>query len=153
MPFKTNNPGCPCGCASGNTVILFGCPCAVPLTLTMTVTNSSANFHIFHDATLQWQTTPGGLAGLGGGANAMLSTATFTDDSSTNPFRYFFFCASAYFCLARVYEQSPYGSPYLEQIRYRWLAGASGNTCSPFSLTNGIIFTGGDSATTIAITG
>jgi hypothetical protein len=44
-----------------------------------------------------------------------------------------------------------YGSPYRDTIRYRWLAGYAGNTCSPFLLSNGQIFSGGDASGVVTI--
>ena len=128
-----------------------GCPCLVPGTIYMSVVHPEANFHMFHDATLVYGAVPSGLAPLGLGANAFLSTASFNDDFSADSFRYHIFCSSGFYCLTRVYEASIYGSPYLEATRYRWLSGLTGNTCVPFLLTNGKIFSGGDASTVITL--
>lgn len=138
-------------CCCTNATLLLGCPCPVPTTLYMTVTHPEVNFGMFQDCILQYGPVPAALAPLGLGANAMLSTAFFHDDFSTDNFRYLFFCSSGFWCLTRVYETSIYGSPYLEATRYRWLSGLSGNTCSPFLLTNGRIFSGGDASTVITL--
>lgn len=128
------------------------CPCAsMPPTLAMTSSHPSSNNGIFQNATIAYMATPSGLAPLGLPANAFFSTATFPDAFSDDEFRYYFRCLNGYYVLTRLYEESIYGSPYQDIIRYRWYIGLPGNLCQPFGLTNGTIFTGGDSTCVVSI--
>ncbi len=149
---KKHQPGCPCCPATGGgTTTLPGCPCASPLTITQSVTNPSANYNIFQNATIVYGPVPPGLSALSLGANAYLSTAEFTDSLSSDKFRYRFFCSAGFFCISRVYEVSVHGSPYSDATLYRWLAGSGGNTCTPFLMVSGTIFGGGDPSTAVTL--
>ena len=86
------------------------------------------------------------------GASSYLSTRTFTDNATNDQFWYYFTCYFNYYILTRVYVTSAYGSPYRDQIRYRWLVGLSGNTCSPFLLSKGAVYAGGDSSCVVTLT-
>jgi hypothetical protein len=130
-----------------------GCPCAsVPSTLTMSVSKPLSNYQIFHNCTLQYYSpVASDYAKLALGSFAWLSTETFTDQFSTNPFRYYFSCYQGYYALSRVYAKTNAGPAYVDSIRYRWLAGFFGNTCAPFLLTSGSIFSGGDASCIVTI--
>ena len=131
-----------------------GCPCAyIPTTLNMTSSKPSSNNQIFQNATFNYGPPPAGLAALNLGTNCYLSTAQFKDFSTNDMFWYYFSCFQGFYILTRVYAVSTYSSPYRDQIRYRWLAGTTGNTCTPFSLTAGAIFSGGDASCKVAISG
>ena len=134
-------------------VFIPGCPCAsVPETLTMTVSKPLSNYQIFHNCTLQYNSpVPSDYTKLSLGSFAWLSTATFTDQFSTNPFRYYFGCYQGYYALSRVYAKTNAGPAYVDSIRYRWLAGFFGNTCTPFYLQSGSIFSGGDASCVVTI--
>ena len=134
-------------------ITLPGCPCAVPRTLNMSVVHPEGNFGMFQNATIVYGPVPANLALLSMGANAYLSTAQFQDTTTLDYFRYWFLCTGGYYCISRVYATSIYGSPYVDAIRYRWLAGLPGNTCTPFLLTQGKIFQGGDANTKVTISG
>jgi hypothetical protein len=119
----------------------------------MTVSNPSSNYGIFQNCTLQYNSqVPSPLASLALGTSAYLSTQSFTDKLSTNPFWYYFFCYQGYYALSRVYANTSLGPGYVDSIRYRWVAGLSGNTCAPFLLGNGSIFSGGDSSCVVTLT-
>jgi hypothetical protein len=143
------------GVPLGTGTVIPGCPCnPVPSPLTMTVSNASKNYGIFQNATLQYYSpVPSQFSTLSLGTFAYLSTSSFTDQFSTNPFWYYFTCYQGYYALSRVYPKTSTGPAYVDSIRYRWLAGSFGNTCSPFSLTSGAIFAGGDSSCVVTITG
>jgi hypothetical protein len=139
--------------ATAPKINLLGCPCQVPSTLNMSVPNPSMNFEIFQSATIQWMPVPPALAALQLGPSAFLSTALFTDQLSTYPFRYQLFCSGGFFSLTRVFEQSDFGSPFREAFRYRWLPGLFGGTCTPFLFPQGQVFQGGNLGTVVALSG
>ena len=133
-------------------ITLPGCPCLIPLSLTMSVVRPDANFGMFQNCTLAWQATPPGLALLSLGASSYLSTTTILDELTLDEFRYHFFCSGGYFCINRVYETSVYGSPFSDAIRYRWQGGQPGNSCTPFLMSNGRVFPGGDPTSVVTLT-
>ncbi len=136
---------------ASNKITVPGCPCLIPPTLHMSVVHPEANVGIFQNAVLNYTTLPPELAPLGIGAKSFISSTSFIDNITFDLFWYRFFCASGFFCLGRVYATSLYGSPFSDTIRYRWLAGQPGNTCSPFLLSNGQIYPGGDATSVVAI--
>lgn len=141
------------GHAASTKINLVGCPCQVPSTLTMSVQNASMNANIFQNATIQWMVVPPALAALQLGTYAFLSTAQFTDNLSTDQFRYQLFCSGGFFSITRVYEQSEFGSPFREAYRYRWLPGLYGGTCTPFLFPQGQVFQGGNLGTIVTLSG
>jgi hypothetical protein len=139
--------------AGSSKISLLGCPCQVPSTLNMSVANPSMNFHIFQSATIQWMAVPPALAALQLGPFAFLSTTQFSDDLSTDQFRYQLFCSGGFFSVTRVFEQSQFGSPFREAYRYRWLPGLFGGTCTPFLFPQGQVFQGGNPGTVVTLSG
>ena len=130
-----------------------GCPCThIPATLTMTSSKPSSNNQIFQNATITYRATPASLSALKLGSQSYLSTTQFTDTSTNNLFWYYFGCYQGFYIITRVYAVSAFGSPYRDQVRYRWLGGTIGNTCSPFRMTRGTIFSGGDSTCVVTVT-
>jgi hypothetical protein len=133
-------------------VTVPGCPCQTsPTTLTMSSSEPDSNNQILQSATLQYGTTPLELAALGLSAASYLSTTTFTDTATGDQFWYYLSCFLGYYALTRLYAESAYGSPYRDIVIYRWLIGASGNSCEPFLLANGTIFPGGDPSCVVTI--
>jgi hypothetical protein len=134
-------------------VLIPGCPCAsVPRTLQMSVSNPNLNNRIFQPATLQYYSpVPPQFSALALGSFAFLSTTSFTDDLSTSPFWYYFTCFQGSYALTRVYPKTGTGQPFRDSIRYRWSVVAPGNSCSPFLLNNGTIYTGGNPACVVTI--
>lgn len=121
---------------------LLGCVCpSPPATLYLKVISGGCS--LFDDCTLEWGPTPSGLAPLSLGTNSYLSTATFTDDQTGDSYYWFLSCFSSIVRISRVFETSIFGSPFLDSVAYFWTFGFSGNTCNPFSLTNGTDFAGG----------
>jgi hypothetical protein len=149
---KRGNPGnCQCCPAGGGTVSLCICP-AVPTTLAMTATPvGTADATIFHDATLAYGPTDPGYAGLALGANGVYSTASFVDQNG-DTFQYYLFCTRNQFFLTRIYKQSVFGSPFQDSVRFFWTV-VGVNTCSPFSLTTGTIYSGGNAGTRVQVHG
>lgn len=139
--------------ATSTMINLLGCPCQIPSTLTMSVQYPSLNFNIFQNATIQWMAVPSGLAALQLGPYAFLSTAQFTDELSTDQFRYQLFCSGGFFSITRVFEQSQFGSPFREAYRFRWLPGLYGGTCTPFLFPQGQVFQGGNQGTIVTLSG
>ena len=138
----------------GGRVVILGCPCPTsPITLTMTSSAPASNNHILQSATLTYGPTPAALAALGIGQSAYLSTATFTDFSTGDQFWYYLSCYLGYYILTRVYATSLYGSPYHDMIRYRWPISDPTNSCNPFALNTGQIFSGGDPSCVVTVTG
>lgn len=129
--------------SSGGTGTLFGCVCQHPKdTLYMTVATCTDGR--FHDCTIQYGPTPSGLGALQLGANCYLSTTSFPDPQTGDLFYYYLSCFSGIVRISRVFPTSIYGSPFLDSTIYFWAFGFPGNTCSPFYLSNGSVFAGGD---------
>lgn len=137
----------------GGGVPLPGCFCSpIPATLSMTSFNPACNFGMFQSCTIQYGPTPSGFLGAGLGANSFLSVQSFPDVIGGGAlFRYLLTCQFNQFNLSRVYLESPFGSPFRDGLLYTWLLGSSGNTCTPFALTNGVPFAGSDTTCNVAI--
>lgn len=137
-------------------VVTYGCGLCttIPATLTMTVTNPTLNNSIFQSCTLQYYSSiPSALSAfIAPGIPVIVSTATFTDTVTPFPFYYYFFCFQGAYRLTRLYPTTVTGTPFRDGIRYSWTPGSGGNTCSPFSMTSGVIFVGGNASTTVAVT-
>lgn len=131
-----------------------GCPCATtPRTITMTSSKPLSNDQIFRDATLQYQDLPDwAITGLALPYQGHLSTETFVDVPTGDRFWYYLTCHQGYYLLTRIFEISVYGSPYRDVVRYRWQGGVAGNTCDPWAMTNGQMFSGGDSSCIVTLT-
>lgn len=132
-------------------ISLPGCPCTVPPLLHMSVIRPDANSGMFQDATLAYGPTPQEFASLALGTNSYISTTDFLDIITNDRFRFHFFCAGGYFCINRIYATSVYGTPFSDAIRYRWLGGLPGNTCTPFIMTNGRVYPGGDPTSVVSL--
>lgn len=131
--------------AGGGAITIPSCYCnAIPPTLTMSSSDPTSNGGMFQNCTLQFGATPPEYNALSLGSQCFLSTTSFLDPNGES-FRYYFGCVYASFNLSRVYAQSSLGSPYQDLVRYTWSLGFAGNTCTPFLLSNGRIYSGGDS--------
>lgn len=138
----------------GLTGTLLGCSCAhPPATLTMTVSGTVCANGLLNSCTITYRTTPTELGPLHLGTSAYLSTATFADPQTGDLFYYYLGCFSSIIRISRVFPYSIYGSPFLDSVIYFWTIGLPGNTCSPFLLSNGQIFFGGDPSCTVTISG
>jgi hypothetical protein len=132
--------------------VIAGCQCtSIPTTLAMVPTDPTLNGGMFQPATLQWGPTPTDYDRLALGTNSFLSTQSFIDQLGES-FRYYFTCTADKFTLTRVYAHSIFGNPYRDSVRYTWPLTLAGNTCDPFSLTAGQIYSGGNTQTQITIT-
>jgi len=141
------------GVSSSNGVMI-GCACATPpATLYMTVTGSVCANGLLNDCTITYRTTPSELGPLHLGTSAYLSTDMFPDPQTGDMFYYYLGCFSSIIRISRVFPYSIYGSPFLDSVVYFWTIGLPGNTCSPFLLSNGQIFFGGDPSCTVTISG
>jgi hypothetical protein len=133
-------------------VVIPGCPCATsPVTLYMTSSSNASNDHILQSAVLVYGPSPSALSALGIGQSAYLSTVTFTDFSTGDQFWYYLSCYLGYYILTRVYATSLYGSPYRDMTRYRWPISDPSNSCNPFLLAHGQIFSGGDPSCVVTV--
>jgi hypothetical protein len=132
-----------------------GCTCSpMPNTINMVSSKPASNNGIFQSATLQFGPTPGPLLPVVSAANSYLSTTTFFDTVLAVSFYYFLTCVTGQYVLTRVYETSPFGSPFRDSVRYKWTPGFPGNSCGPpFTMTNGQIFLGGDSSCIVTLSG
>jgi hypothetical protein len=140
------------GTGSGSGISLFGCACtSIPSTLTVTLSGPCDS--IFNDCTLQYGTTPSAFSAVGLGASCFLSTASFTDAQTGLTFYYHFRCDRIFMRLSRIFVASSYSSAFEDSFIYSWSIGQSGNSCSPFALTNGTIFQGGNSTCVLTVTG
>lgn len=137
-----------------DTVALPGCFCdKTPRTVTMVSNNHEFGGGMFQDATLAYTTTPAWAAPLGFGDSCFLSTASFVDQDTGDSFYYYFACGGAAYTISRAYPRSSFGSPYLDSARYLWLVESPGNSCTPFRLLYGQIYSGGDSSVVVTVTG
>ena len=137
----------------GGGVRIPSCYCtAIPVDLTMTSSDTTSDGDMFQNCTLHYGPTPSEYAALSLGANCYLSNESFADPDG-EIFRYTFGCSSATFNLSRVYAHSVYGSggAFQDLVRYSWSLGYPGNTCSPFLLSKGRIYSGGAPTTVVTI--
>ena len=127
-----------------------GCACVtVPAVLHMS--SSGPCDGVFQPCVLQYGPTPAYLSGINLGANCFLSTATFTDAFSGIQYLYNIECDTIFFHLSRVYLPSANGGAYHDSSIYSWSIGQPGNTCSPFLLSNGYIYTGGNTSCIVTV--
>lgn len=112
---------------------LPGCICATPpASLTLTATGCSG---LIDSCTIVYGPTPSGFVSQMG-ASSYLSTATFTDSLGYD-YYWYLNCFSSTIRLQPAYPSYYLGSYWIEAVFYYWTIGLPGNTCSPFSLTNG----------------
>lgn len=136
----------------GGTGVLLGCTCRFPpIDLTMTVSTEGCSNGLFNSCTISYQTTPSSLTSLRLGTSCYLSNETFNDTQTGDLYHYYLACFTNIIRISRVFPTSVYGSPFLDSVIYFWTLGLPGNTCSPFSLTNGSVFAGGDASCAVTI--
>jgi hypothetical protein len=134
------------------TVYLPGCPCtALPQTLHLSVNKPYLDDQIFHNCTLQYGPTPPALRSLSLGDYSFLSTQTFNDAVTSDQYWFYFTCYQGYYMITRVYINSVFGSPFRDVVRYKWVVGFPGNTCSPLLLSHGQPYPGGDPTCVVTI--
>jgi hypothetical protein len=157
-PFNPDcDPNC-CGTSGGGGGDIPGCTCqGMPNTLTMTISGTdpitglpACDPGTFQPCTLLWQTTPTAFSGLGLGSSCYLSTTTFTDPYTGTDFYYVLGCTAVFYSLSRIYVGPP---PYHDSTIYAWSVGLTGNTCTPFLLSNGFGYSGINPACLVVISG
>jgi hypothetical protein len=137
-----------------STIPIPGCLCtATPIFLHMTSSNTTANGGMFQNCALSYISTPNEYSLLFLSDHSFLSSESFTDLYTGDSFRYYLTCASGIYELTRVFVTSIFGSPFKEPARYTWLMFAPGNTCTPFLISNGQVFSGGDPSCVVTISG
>ena len=137
--------------AGGGNIRIPSCYCsAIPSILTMSSSNTASDGGMFQNCSLAYGNTPPQYGALSLGNQCFLSTTSFTD-SNGEVFRYAFNCLSATFNLSRVYAQSVFGSPFQDLVRYSWSLGYPGNTCTPFLLSSGRVYTGGNAQCVVTV--
>jgi hypothetical protein len=130
--------------------MILGCACgSIPATLHMSATGPCDG--VFQPCVLQYGPTPSNLSGLNLGANSFLSTTAFTDDFSGVDYLYNLECDTIFFRLSRVYLPSTSSGAFHDASIYSWSIGQPGNTCSPFLLSTGYIYSGGNSNCVVTI--
>ncbi len=139
-PPPANIPGCTCSAAPATLTLSGSGPC-VPSD--------------FQACTIAWQATPSWASGLALGSSCFLSTARFLDPFTGGYFYYNLNCSAIYFHLSRVYDGTTdygfTGTPYQDATIYTWRIGDPGNSCSPFLLSSGTIYPGGNIACVVTI--
>jgi hypothetical protein len=136
------------------TISIPGCLCtATPGILHVTSTNTTSDGGMFQNCDLVYVQTPPEYSQLPLGNYIFLSDRLFTDTHTGDAFRYYFTCNISLFTLTRLFVMSVFGSVFMESPRYTWLMFAPGNTCTPFLLSNGQIFSGGDPTCVVTIGG
>jgi hypothetical protein len=136
----------------GTMISLPGCPCAaIPSVLHMTSGDTTCDGGMFQNCVLAYGPTPSVYTPLGLGASCFLSTGSFTDGNTGDSFQYTFSCGPSGYTLSRVYAVSIFGSPYKDVVRYTWVIGEFGNTCTPFLLNRGQPNSACDPATVVTI--
>lgn len=149
MP-KKNNPGCKCCPYSSGPGNISGCFCQhIAADLAMTSVHPACNGGLFQSDTLTWQATPPAYATLSIAASGYFGSV-LTDGTGAT-FQYYFTCVPGSFTLTRVYPAQGGSAARLDTVRYSWPTGAPGNTCSPFNLTSGTVFSGGDPTCDVTI--
>lgn len=118
-------------------VLVPSCSCpSIPRTLTLSIDHPEWIYHYLQSCTLQYQPVPSSLSHLSLGSYTFLSTTTFYNDLSYDPFYMHLWCGSATFYLDCVYTTSIFGAPYRDPAaRCTWPLSSVGNTCSPFLMT------------------
>jgi hypothetical protein len=123
--------------APGHT--LLGCPCTnIPSTIYFHVASQPQNVEsLVFPATLQYGPVPSELTQYNSDPVGYYSTTALWASDSYYKFRYWFGCSQGtYFVFGLMTPDSPLGYPGKFGIM-SWLVGMPGNSCSPFSLTNG----------------
>jgi hypothetical protein len=147
--------GSPGGGGVGDVGVIPNCFCTtIPATLHMTSADEACNYRMFRSCTIKYGPTPASYAALNLPANTFLSVESFADPLSGGAlFRHYLTCFYNQFGLSRIYEQSPFGSPYRDGVLYSWVLGGYGNTCSPFHLDHGSAYPGSDATCDVKIDG
>jgi hypothetical protein len=141
------------------TVTMSNCACpSVPGTLALSSTGPCDG--VFNACNLIYGPTPSSFSGLNLGANCFLSDQTFTDSLSGLQYRYNFSCDTIFFRLSRVYLATSSSGAFHDSSIYSWSIGQPGNTCagtptptSPFLLSGGYIYPGGNTSCIVTVSG
>jgi hypothetical protein len=137
-----------------STVPILGCLCtATPVLLHMTSSNTIADGGMFQNCDIAFIPTPDDYSLLFLGDSSFLSSESFVDLYTGDTFQYYLTCSSAIYEITRVFVTSIFGSPFKEPARFTWLMFAPGNTCTPFLISNGRVFPGGDPTCVVTISG
>jgi hypothetical protein len=130
-----------------------GCSCGsgvVPATLTMSNSGPCLSSD-FLSCNITWQATPSVFSGLALGSWCYLSNEMFADPFTGRTFEYNLSCDTVFWRLSRVYYPTTYAPASQDGVTYTWRIGDPGNTCSPFLLTGGTIYPGGDGECIVTI--
>jgi hypothetical protein len=120
-----------------------GCVCRqIPVTLQVSVDGPCQG--IFKACTLVYGATPPEFSDFEIGPNCYLSSIAFVDDFSSLSYRYILGCDGVSFTLSRLFLPSDVTTAFRDSSDYQWTIGLRGNVCSPFLLSNGTIYQGGN---------
>ena len=132
-------------------VTIPGCNCtAIPTTLHLSSSGPCVPSD-FQACTITWMATPPEFSGLLLGDYCFLSTDIFDDPFTGGTFRYALSCDTIFFRLSRIYEPTDFGPAFHDSPIYTWQISSSSNSCSPFLLSSGTIYPGGDNRCVVTI--
>ena len=135
-----------------NIGVIPGCACTqIPATLHLSSTGPCGD-GTFPSCTFHFGPTPLEFAGLDLGSRCFLSAETFLDSYSGASYRFHLGCDTIFFRLSRVYLASDQGDAFHDATIYAWSIGQPGNTCHPFLLSTGYIYSGGDPHCIVMVT-
>ena len=151
---RKHNPGCPCCGGSGpgppGSGSIPGCACST-IPSPLSVTPGIYCEGVFQACTLQWGPKPAEFNNLPIEAMCFLSVELFYNSLAQAYYRWHLSCNSSSFGIRRVFYPTDDGGPFLDGTFFSWSVGVPGNACSPFLLSNGGIFPGGDPRCTLII--
>ena len=135
-------------------VSIPGCACtSSPPSIHLTRDRPDSLSNLILPCTLQWTDIPASLLPLGLPPKGYLSTQQLQDQLTGDMYWNYLYCVINNYTLTRLYETSVYGSPYRDVQRFRWPIGQGTNTCQPFFMNQGFIYSGGDPACVVTIQG
>lgn len=136
---KKNQPCDPCCTGEGDTLGDCSACATAPTTLNTTFTGTNTWGGLFQDATLTYQSQPAWIVGYVPTGDIYLSPKLTFVSLLLRDLHYYFECVDDTFYLYAVWETTTgFGSPYF-MLMTTWVI-TSGNTCDPFSLTNGTYY-------------
>lgn len=128
-----------CGCVPGGGVTLPGCPCTnIAETLTVDVVGQTGST-FFVDGVMTWRTVPADVSGLYPASPAFWSDVLDYGGGFGIRYRWGMMCEGGFYRLRSIVVEDPappVAVPYIFDTTTYIIPG-SGNTCSPFALTNG----------------
>jgi hypothetical protein len=142
------------GSGPGGGIPYLLCACAtLPATLAVTSEDNTIDFGFYQACGIAYGPVPVAFAGADIGVTGWYSTSTMTQSLTGGQFIYYLTCSSNQILLNLVSVPNEDGSIDFFETQFSWLIGADGNTCSPFSMTNGVPLDGTLAANFMTISG